>query len=574
MRLHHTGNPSLCEGFGKVWNLGTTCNFGGEKRLCCTRTGVEIEQALPPRCEENFSSLCSSSKSSLALRQVNETEKREKKKKKKKKSKEKKKEKRKKKRKEKKRKEKRKEKRKKKRKENHDSEHSSTIFDDHFMQIILKRGLIFFFFFPLPVVPPFFRTTNQCIRRFPTTMTKVNKENIVSIQSQVFDGFCGNNIASFVLRRRGHVPKILSTVQYYSKYKHCGVELKCEDINTILREFSTYIETYLDSPDSKIYFLTGYIKAKDCVEAVTSRILELKKKKKKEKTVAANGSMVIDSNGHVERSANCHVERLTNCHMDESANYVAKVILPECRHHEECLIENLVDQRYFWMCDPVMGDHGRLYVDSDVVGVYKNFISHVDIITPNQFELELLCDIKICTEKDVIACLTHLLNKGVRIAIVTSVHYNFDINHLYLYVGFLNKKKELICYKYKIFRFDFDVCGSGDLFASLLLSFIVKKKKKKKKNGTLHPGRNVIKNSLGSVELKIIGKTECSHFFFFFCYFLHSPHYCLQCVITNSTSSIIVTHLCNPYNPFLENQDIIAGEGTNDRLIEGEPVFT
>ncbi|SBT77760.1 pyridoxal kinase, putative [Plasmodium ovale] len=324
-------------------------------------------------------------------------------------------------------------------------------------------------------------------------MTKVNKENIVSIQSQVFDGFCGNNIASFVLRRRGHVPKILSTVQYYSKYKHCGVELKCEDINTILREFSTYIETYLDSPDT------------------------------------ANGSMVIDSNGHVERSANCHVERLTNCHMDESANYVAKVILPECRHHEECLIENLVDQRYFWMCDPVMGDHGRLYVDSDVVGVYKNFISHVDIITPNQFELELLCDIKICTEKDVIACLTHLLNKGVRIAIVTSVHYNFDINHLYLYVGFLNKKKELICYKYKIFRFDFDVCGSGDLFASLLLSFIVTHGGNilliiSKVLNILH---NVIKNSLGSVELKII-----------------------------------------------ENQDIIAGEGTNDRLIEGEPVFT
>ncbi|SBS94622.1 pyridoxal kinase, putative (PDXK) [Plasmodium ovale curtisi] len=441
------------------------------------KTGGEIEQALPPRCEEKFSSLCSGSKSSLALRQ------------------------------------------------------SST----------------------------FFRTTNQCIRRFPTTMTKVNKENIVSIQSQVFDGFCGNNIASFVLRRRGHVPKILSTVQYYSKYKHCGVELKCEDINTILREFSTYIETSLDSPDNKIYFLTGYIKAKDCVEAVTSRILELKKKKKKEKTVAANGGMVIDSNDHVERSANCHVERLTNCHMDESANSGAKVILPECRHHEECLIENLVDQRYFWMCDPVMGDHGRLYVDSDVVGVYKNFISHVDIITPNQFELELLCDIKICTEKDVIACLTHLLNKGVRIAIVTSVHYNFDINHLYLYVGFLNKKKELICYKYKIFRFDFDVCGSGDLFASLLLSFIVthggnilliiskvlnilhvctirEKEKQKKKTAPSTRGEwrndkhhihNVIKNSLGSLELKII-----------------------------------------------ENQDIIAGEGTNDRLIEGEPVFT
>ncbi|ETW31167.1 hypothetical protein PFFCH_01415 [Plasmodium falciparum FCH/4] len=62
----------------------------------------------------------------------------------------------------------------------------------------------------------------------------MKKENIISIQSQVFDGFCGNNIAAFVFRRRGHIPKILNTVQYYSKFKHSGVELNSQEVDIIL----------------------------------------------------------------------------------------------------------------------------------------------------------------------------------------------------------------------------------------------------------------------------------------------------------------------------------------------------
>lgn len=38
--------------------------------------------------------------------------------------------------------------------------------------------------------------------------------------------------------------------------------------------------------------------------------------------------------------------------------------------------------------DPVMGDQGRLYVDQDVVPVYKNLLHDADLILPNQFEAE------------------------------------------------------------------------------------------------------------------------------------------------------------------------------------------
>ena len=35
-----------------------------------------------------------------------------------------------------------------------------------------------------------------------------------------------------------------------------------------------------------------------------------------------------------------------------------------------------------------MGDEGRLYVNEDVVPVYKRLLKDADLILPNQFELE------------------------------------------------------------------------------------------------------------------------------------------------------------------------------------------
>ena len=38
--------------------------------------------------------------------------------------------------------------------------------------------------------------------------------------------------------------------------------------------------------------------------------------------------------------------------------------------------------------DPVMGDQGKLYVNEDVVPVYRNVLRDADLILPNQFEAE------------------------------------------------------------------------------------------------------------------------------------------------------------------------------------------
>lgn len=44
--------------------------------------------------------------------------------------------------------------------------------------------------------------------------------------------------------------------------------------------------------------------------------------------------------------------------------------------------------RFFWVLDPVMGDHGKLYVAPDVVPAYKSLLPNADVILPNQFEAE------------------------------------------------------------------------------------------------------------------------------------------------------------------------------------------
>lgn len=44
--------------------------------------------------------------------------------------------------------------------------------------------------------------------------------------------------------------------------------------------------------------------------------------------------------------------------------------------------------RFFWVLDPVMGDHGKLYVAQDVVPAYKSLLPNADLILPNQFEAE------------------------------------------------------------------------------------------------------------------------------------------------------------------------------------------
>lgn len=77
-----------------------------------------------------------------------------------------------------------------------------------------------------------------------------------------------------------------------------------------------------------------------------------------------------------------------------------------------------------YVCDPVMGDHGKLYVPEDLVAVYRDEMTSVaTTMTPNQFEAELLTGIKIQGEHDASRACHALHEKGVTTVIITSLEY-------------------------------------------------------------------------------------------------------------------------------------------------------
>ena len=80
-----------------------------------------------------------------------------------------------------------------------------------------------------------------------------------------------------------------------------------------------------------------------------------------------------------------------------------------------------VNPGLIYVCDPVMGDDGKLYVPEELVQVYReDVVSLATILTPNQFECELLSE---CTISDVPSAL-HAMDvlhaKGPRVIFLTS----------------------------------------------------------------------------------------------------------------------------------------------------------
>ncbi|VEU23377.1 DEKNAAC104527 [Brettanomyces naardenensis] len=126
--------------------------------------------------------------------------------------------------------------------------------------------------------------------------------------------------------------------------------------------------------------------------------------------------------------------------------------------------------------DPIMGDNGRLYVEEALVVLYKEIFSDercenlIDLVTPNQFEMEMLTDIKISdldTLKDAIRLFFKLYK--VKHVVVTSV--NFEDSDGMLCIG---AKSDGEMYTVSVPKIDAVFSGSGDLFLGILTDRFVK----------------------------------------------------------------------------------------------------
>ena len=80
-----------------------------------------------------------------------------------------------------------------------------------------------------------------------------------------------------------------------------------------------------------------------------------------------------------------------------------------------------------WVCDPVLGDGGKLYVPEALVPVYaEEVVPHAAVLTPNQFEAQLLSGIGITGMADARRACAVLHAKGPLLDLVVLTSLDFE----------------------------------------------------------------------------------------------------------------------------------------------------
>lgn len=123
-----------------------------------------------------------------------------------------------------------------------------------------------------------------------------------------------------------------------------------------------------------------------------------------------------------------------------------------------------------FVCDPVLGDKGKFYVPTELVGLYRErVIPLADVLTPNQFEVEQLTGIKINTMEDAKRACDQLHKMGPSLVFITSMELGTDS------MTILASERSTATSTIMAWRIDCPILpghftGTGDLCAALLLA--------------------------------------------------------------------------------------------------------
>lgn len=123
-----------------------------------------------------------------------------------------------------------------------------------------------------------------------------------------------------------------------------------------------------------------------------------------------------------------------------------------------------------YVCDPVLGDEGKLYVPQELISVYQQKVVPVaSMLTPNQFEVELLTGLRITSEQDCLTACNTLHSAGPRKVVITSAF----IEGRLLLIGSHKKTEEQPPEQFKIEipKIPAYFTGTGDLTTALLLGW-------------------------------------------------------------------------------------------------------
>lgn len=150
------------------------------------------------------------------------------------------------------------------------------------------------------------------------------------------------------------------------------------------------------------------------------------------------------------------------------------------------------NNKLYWLCDPVLGDNGKLYMPVELVHIYKQYIKYATVITPNQTEAEYLTDIKINNINDAYStcCVLHSMYE-IPIIVITSINIQDDNDYIHIIATSITDKPATTTYNtndnnsnniqlprqyihIKVKRIESYFSGTGDLFSALLLAWLYK----------------------------------------------------------------------------------------------------
>lgn len=126
-----------------------------------------------------------------------------------------------------------------------------------------------------------------------------------------------------------------------------------------------------------------------------------------------------------------------------------------------------------YVCDPVMGDNGKMYVPEELLPIFRSeIVPLANVVTPNQFELELLVERPVKTIADAVSAVTSLHDLGVETVVLSST----DLGSENLLLGLASTTRGGVrkVFKIEIPRLPASFTGTGDLFAALILAWMTK----------------------------------------------------------------------------------------------------
>lgn len=238
---------------------------------------------------------------------------------------------------------------------------------------------------------------------------------VLSIQSHVVRGYVGNRAAMFPLQVLGFEVDAVNSVQFSN---HTGYAHWKGQVLQSQELHELYEGLKVNSVNKYDYVLTGYTRDKSFLAMVVDIVQELKQQ----------------------------------------------------------------NPRLVYVCDPVMGDkwngEGSMYVPQDLLPVYRDKVVPVaDIITPNQFEAELLSGRKIHSQEEAFEVMDLLHCMGPDTVVITSSDLPSPQGSDYLIaLGSQRMRKPdgstvTQRIRMEMRKVDAVFVGTGDLFAAMLLAW-------------------------------------------------------------------------------------------------------